>query len=238
MASLLEPVTIAIVEDNPGFMAHFKRIVEDSPGLRLVGTAVNGRDALKMVEQTDARIYLVDLGLPDISGLDVIRHIHALRPESDAMVITMFGDEDHVVASIEAGATGYLLKEADAAEIGKAIHALLDGGSPISPSVARKLLRRFSHPASAVAAEPAVPAAKPGARTTPAKNGGLSALTGRESEILQLLAKGLTFDEISKSLFISSHTVAQHVKNIYRKLSVKSRAEAVYEAARAGAIEI
>lgn len=238
MASLLEPVTIAIIEDNPGFMAHFKRVVEDNPGLRLVGSACNGRDAIKMVEQINARVYLVDLGLPDISGLDVIRQIQTLRPESDAMVITMFGDEDHVVASIEAGATGYLLKETGADEIAKAIHALLDGGSPISPAVARKLLRRFSLNPGATTDTAPSPSVKISAKPALAKNTGLAALTGRESEILQLLAKGLTFDEISKSLFISAHTVAQHVKNIYRKLSVKSRAEAVYEAARAGAIEI
>lgn len=137
----------------------------------------------------------------------------------------MFADDEHVLGSIEAGATGYLLKDASAARIAAAIHEVHAGGSPISPSIARRVLARFrGGPAAAAVAGPAVAVA-------PAEP---SPLSERETELLRLIAKGFSFDAVAEPLSISPHTVVTHVKNIYRKLAVHSRGEAVHEARQMG----
>jgi DNA-binding NarL/FixJ family response regulator len=136
------------------------------------------------------------------------------------MVITVFGDESHVVTAIEAGATGYLLKDSPSERIGQAVLELVGGGSPISPAIARHLLKRFRP-------------ANPGTTAAVA----LPGLTDREHEVLALLVKGFTYAEIGDLLSISAHTVTSHVKNLYRKLEVRSRAEAVYEALTLGLVK-
>jgi len=139
------------------------------------------------------------------------------------LVVTMFGDDEHVLASIEAGATGYLLKDAMAERVAAGIHELRAGGSPISPSIARRVLARFR-----VGAVPADRVEAAAVAVAP------SPLTERETEILRLTAKGLSFDTIGELIGISPHTVVAHVKKIYRKLAVHSRGEAVYEAGQMG----
>jgi DNA-binding NarL/FixJ family response regulator len=231
------PISIAIIEDSPAFLDHILAIVSRNPNLRVVGAASNGIDGIALIDAGLAQVYLVDLGLPDISGIKVIEHASKTQPGCEIMVLTMFGDEEHVVASIEAGATGYLLKDSTASEISEALSALCDGGSPVSPSIARKILRRF---AAGLAERPPIANTPPAeaAKAAWADDVAAASLTGREVQILRLLAKGLTFGEIGVSLAISSHTVARHVKNIYRKLAVKSRGEAVYQASRAGIITL
>jgi DNA-binding NarL/FixJ family response regulator len=160
-------------------------------------------------------VLLADLQLPDGSGIDVIRWLRQHAPAAEAMVISVFGDESHVVAAIEAGATGYLLKDASAEEIADGIRRLIEGESPISSAIARHLLRRFQ-PAPAAVSE----------RVSP--------LTQREGEVLQLIAKGLSYQRIADTLTMSPHTVTTHIKQIYRKLAVNSRGEAVFEAMQLG----
>ena len=138
------------------------------------------------------------------------------------MVITVFGDEQHVIASIEAGATGYVLKDSLPEEFLALIAQLRAGGSPISPTIARQLLRRMQPAPVATPTRPAPPA-DPDA-----------ALSARESEVLGLIAKGFNFAEIARLLSVSPHTITAHVKKIYQKLAVHSRGEAVYEASRMG----
>jgi DNA-binding NarL/FixJ family response regulator len=147
------------------------------------------------------------------------------------LVVTMFGDDAHVVESIEAGATGYLLKDASPERVATSIHEIRAGGAPISPGIARRNLTRFRltvrlEPAPAAPLQQAPPEPLPDARASP--------LTPRETELLRLTAKGLTFDSIGELLEISPHTVVSHVKKIYRKLAVHSRSEAVYEASQLG----
>lgn len=195
-----------------------------------MGTARTGAEALALIELVPADVYLVDLGLPDMGGTSIIRHALATRPSCEVMVITVFGDEEHILSSVEAGATGYILKDSTPAEITGSIQCLRDGGSPVSPAIARTILKRFSldRPARAPAGLPA----------RPPEIAPKSVLTERETEILRVLAKGLSFSEIGESLSISGHTVARHVKHIYRKLAVHSRGEAVYEATRLGLIRL
>jgi DNA-binding NarL/FixJ family response regulator len=156
-------------------------------------------------------------------------------------VVTMFGDDGHVLGSIEAGATGYLLKDASLQRIAASIHELREGGSPISPSIARRVLMKFRLPPVVATGAPGIAGRNTsgGAGTVAGTPCGgpaadASPLSERETEILRLVAKGLSFDTVGGLLDISSHTVVAHVKKIYRKLAVHSRGEAVYEAGQMG----
>jgi DNA-binding NarL/FixJ family response regulator len=222
-------ITVAIIEDNPEFMSRFVAIIEADSDFTLAGVAASGSEGIALIDKGRADLYLVDLGLPDISGIDVIQHAVDTHPDSEVMVITVFGDEQHVIASIEAGATGYLLKDSSAQEIAESIRTLREGGSAVSPVIARKVLQRFQTP------RPAAPAALAPSASTEDEAGTLSE---REVQILKDLAKGLSFREIGEARFISAHTVARHVKNIYRKLTVHSRGEAVHEASKRGLIQL
>jgi DNA-binding NarL/FixJ family response regulator len=218
--------SVLIVEDTPEFMRRFSDAVLADPGLALAGVVGTGRAAIAMLDAQPPDVMLVDLGLPDIDGVEVIRHAARCHPQCDVLVVTMFGDDQHVVDSIEAGATGYLLKDAGAGPIAASIHELRAGGSPISPSIARRVLARFR-----ISAAPTPPA--PALQPAP-KDATPSPLTERETEILRLAAKGLSFETIGELTEISPHTVVAHVKKIYRKLAVHSRGEAVYEASQMG----
>jgi DNA-binding NarL/FixJ family response regulator len=244
---------VLIVEDEPEFLRRFSESVMADPRLRLVGAVSTGRAALALLDAEPPDVILVDLGLPDMSGTEVIRHATQRYPGCDCIVVTLFADDAHVMASLEAGATGYLLKDASNERIVAAIQEVLEGGAPISPSIARRVLTRFRQGAPAPAAATATalgvdaPAASPGATGAGGIAGASSAapsagtpaaaaspLSERETQILQLVAKGFSFDTVGEVLSISPHTVVTHVKKIYRKLAVHSRGEAVYEASQMG----
>jgi DNA-binding NarL/FixJ family response regulator len=167
-------------------------------------------------------VLLTDLGLPDGDGMELIRLARAESAETLPLVITVFGDEQHVVTAIEAGAMGYLLKDGTADYIGTSIIEMIGGGSPISPPIARYLLRHFRHD---------VPSPAPDADGRPR-------LSDREAQVLSLIVKGFTYAEIAKLLEVSTHTVTTHVRNIYRKLEVHTRGEAVYEALQLGLVKV
>lgn len=217
----MSTTTVMVVEDDPAFLARFCRIVAQSETLSLLAAVGDLASARRALERQVPDVLLTDLGLPDGSGIDLIRETAHRHPGTDIMVITVFGDEQHVLASIEAGATGYMLKDSLPEEFVGLIEQLRAGGSPISPVIARQLLRRMKPAASAGDGPP----------TTVAPEVALSA---RETEVLGLLAKGFNFAEIARLLEVSPHTITAHVKRIYQKLAVHSRGEAVYEATRMG----
>lgn len=217
--------SVLIVEDEPEFLRRFTNAVLLDPELALVGTAGTCRAALAMLEAQPPDVILLDLGLPDMNGVEVIRQAMRQPRPCDVLVVSMFDDDQHVLDSIEAGAAGYLLKDALPESIVTSIRELRGGGSPISPGIARRILARFRLAlAPARSLMPARPAPAPAA----------SPLTERETELLRLTAKGLSFDTISELMGISPHTVVAHVRKIYRKLAVHSRGEAVYEATQLG----
>jgi DNA-binding NarL/FixJ family response regulator len=226
------PITVAIIEDNPEFLSRFVEVIQSHDDLSFAGAAVNGKDGVELIDNGPADVYLIDLGLPDISGMELIRHAASVHPDCAVMVITVFGDDAHIMASIQAGATGYILKDSPASEIAGCIRMLHEGGSPMSPVIARRILQRFR---MQKAAPPASKPTKEPPKQAPAAG---DDLTEREVGILRALAKGLTYKEIGGEHSISSHTVAQHVKSIYRKLTVHSRGEAVYEATKRGLIKL
>jgi DNA-binding NarL/FixJ family response regulator len=231
--------TVLIVEDEPAFQRRLSEAVQADPQLNLLALVSNGAAAKALLDAQAPDVMLVDLGLPDIDGLDVIRHAARHHPACDVMVVTVFGDEGHLMSSIEAGATGYLLKDASDGRIAAAIHELRAGGAPISPGLARRVLAHLRVGHSAAAGTPAAgtPPGAPGETGSPGAPASVdSPLTERETEILRMIAKGLSFETVAEVLGISAHTVVTHVKKIYRKLAVHSRGEAVYEAGQMGLI--
>lgn len=229
-----DPISIIIIEDEPEFRRRFAQIIENEPSMRLAGVAANKRDAQVLVDHEHFDVMLIDLGLPDGTGIDLIRSVSQKKPDVDIMVVTVFGDEQHVVMSIEAGATGYILKDSTPADVISCIRLLRAGGSPVSPVVARSVLRAIRTRMSAAGSPPGPASGGGSVSASRSSNSETSPLSGRETEILQLLAKGMSFNEIGEILGISPHTVTAHIKKIYRKLAVHSRGEAVYEASQMG----
>jgi DNA-binding NarL/FixJ family response regulator len=209
--------SVLVVEDEPEFLRVYCEAITREADFRLAGAVTMLAAGLAILEQSVPDILVVDLGLPDGNGADLIRRAVKLRPDCDALVVTVFGDDQHVIDAIAAGATGYLLKDSPAGELARCIRELRAGGAPISPSIARRLLARLRAPAD-----------KPAAA---------SPLSEREAQILQLVAKGLSFADVAAALGISAHTVVAHVKKIYQKLAVHSRGEAVFEATQLGLLK-
>ncbi len=212
--------SVYIVEDNEATRRRLTATIERDPRLTLAGESGAIASAMEFVSSdVRADAWLVDLGLPDGNGVDLIRSIADADSEAGILVITVFGDEKHVVPAIEAGATGYLLKDRDDSHIADSICEVLAGGSPISPSIARLLLNRFRKPKETESPKPAL-------------------LTAREEEVLVMVVKGFSYQEIADSMSLSVHTITSHIQHIYRKLSVRSRGEAVFEAIQLGLVNV
>ena len=209
---------VMIVEDDPSFRQRLRTVVEGDPRLELVATAASVAEANRAMEDARIDVALVDLGLPDGSGLSVIRRMLERVRGCEVIVLTLFGDDERVIASREAGATGYLTKDAAPQEIVDGILQVLDGGAPMSPPIARRVLRRFRD-ASRDGSVPSGPG--------PSDGPGLS---DREHQVLQLIAKGFATTEIGSLLELSPNTVLTYVKRVYGKLSVHSRSEAIFAA--------
>ncbi|MEM7083983.1 MAG: response regulator transcription factor [Pseudomonadota bacterium] len=220
-AVIMDTARVMIIEDDGPTRARLVDEVTATDGLELsasVDSCAAARQHLASHESPD--VMLVDLGLPDGSGIDLIKESRTLTPLPEVMVISVFGDEKHLISAIEAGATGYLLKDAD--NVAESIQQLVKGGSPISSSLARHLLKRF----------------RPDTVHTATDSAEMPQLTPRETQVLQLIAKGFTFAEIADTLELSIHTISSHVKNTYRKLEVRSRSEAVFEAVQRGIVDL
>jgi DNA-binding NarL/FixJ family response regulator len=215
-------IHVAIVEDDPDFSRALIWVVEGARDMRLTGQAGSQAEGLAMLSGPPADVLLVDLGLPDGSGIEVIRAAARQWPSCSIMVSTNFGDETHVMRSIEAGAAGYLLKDSSPARMGDEIRSLASGGSPISPIIARQVLARFRNAPPAPALDPAKPE-----DDTPQ-------LSQREKEVLVYITKGFTAREIAGLMQLSHFTVKTFVRRIYIKLNVSSKAEAIFEARNHG----
>ena len=219
-------ISVLVVEDDNALRREFAAMIDAAAGLQLLdaaGDLASGRTALAKRGAPD--VMIVDLGLPDGDGTTLIGELAAIAPESDALVVTVFGDERHVVRALEAGAKGYLLKDATPEEFVRAIRLVHEGGAPLSPMIARHVLKRFAPERPARASRPA--------------NGGalVESLTARETEILQFIAQGKSVAETAVAFSLSSHTVTTHVKRIYGKLAVNNRVQAVNRARETGQID-
>ena len=233
-----EPPTacrILLIEDDAPVRLRLARILSEWPGARLVGACGTLADALQVIEHIPIDLLIADLKLPDGNGIQAIRLLRERQPAAEAMVISVLADDRTVIAAIEAGATGYLLKDSDPIDIVKAIAELLAGRSPISSTIARTIVRRLGarDPSSG-----AGPDAASDARSDPSSDSASPPLTPREMDILWGIAKGFTYGELAERLKISKQTVPVHIKHIYRKLQASNRSEAVYEASRRGLIRL
>lgn len=216
-------IKVAIVEDDDATRDRLAAAIRSATGQKLLHCAATGGDIVRWLESNSVDVLLVDLGLPDISGLDVIKASRSHWPDTEVMVITMFGDEDHMLQAFEAGARGYLLKDGTEAELARHVENLYAGGSPMTPVIARRLLERWN-----------TPTILPTDKLACLPPDTLVAMSDREREILNMLARGYTYQETADLLGIAFSTVQTHVKHLYGKLSVRSKAEAIFEARQLG----
>lgn len=212
---------IMIVEDNPLTAQMLKERVEDNRDFQVCSVHHTFKSAMNTLNKKFPDVVLVDLNLPDGSGIDIIKSVSIRDSNIPILVISLFGDERNVVNAIQAGAQGYILKESDTEQISQSITQLLDGGSPISPSIARHLIKRFH-------------ISEQRGSDVENNNPAEQLLSERELEVLQLASKGFTYNETAKMLKISVNTVSSYTKRIYGKLAVNSKSEAVFEATKLG----
>ena len=212
---------VLIVEDDPETREFFEQSLRTNQALSLAGSVGTVQDALAWLHAHTLDVLLTDLGLPDGSGLEVIRCARRLHPACEPLVISMFGDDAHVLTSIEAGALGYIHKDSAMDDVACTILDMRAGASPISPMIARRLLTRFQR----------------GAQPVPEHHDLPAELTPREHEVLALIARGYSYAEIARLQTVTVHTVQSHIKRLYHKLAVSSKTEAVFEATRLGLLE-
>jgi DNA-binding NarL/FixJ family response regulator len=208
-------IRLVIVEDQPTILERQRRLLEVSSELEIVGTARDGATALRLVAELSPDVLLLDLGLPDLDGIQITRTLKSKGVKIEILIFTIFEEEERVLDAVRAGASGYLLKGTPAARIIEAIGEVHRGGSVIQPQLARRLLRHFQTE----------------------RGDDLPQLTPRETEILQLIAKGLSNRAAAEALGLSRATIRTHLEHIYAKLDVSNRTEAVTEAIRRGLIE-
>jgi len=211
---------ILLLEDLPEIRAWLRDlVVRVFPDAR-ISEAARVHDAIQLVQAQRFDLAMIDLGLPDGSGVDVVTRLRDLQPDAQAVVVTIHDDDEHLFPALQAGAYGYILKEQPRELIAEQLHRISQGEPPLSPSIARRVIAYFT--------------AKAKPHAAPASNLPAVSLTERESEVLLRVAKGFTLPEIGVQLGLSRHTIADYVKQIYRKLNVSSRAEAALEAQRLG----
>lgn len=220
------PIRVVLVEDDVSFQQALCVTIQNASDMVLLSVVSTRAKGLQAVEREEMDVLLVDLGLPDGSGIDVIRAAHARWPHCGIMVSTAFGDEMHVMQSLEAGAVGYLLKDSAPQSMLTEIRSLHAGGSPISPLIARKILMRFRNEDKPVTTRTSATTDKPRA-----------ALSAREQQVLEFITKGFTAEEIANLMSVTRHTVQTFVRRIYAKLEVSSKTEAIYEARHQGLLD-
>jgi DNA-binding NarL/FixJ family response regulator len=212
----MQPLAIALVEDEPTTRLAVAARLAAVEGYRVLWQAERLDQGMAELHRQPPQLLIVDLGLPDGSGLDLIAAARRLDPAIGILVLTVFGDEQKLIRAIEQGARGYLLKDEPAIGLVDAIEQLRAGGAPMSPAIARHLVSRLLR------------------REVPPPLAEQGVLTAREVEVLELAAKGYNHAEVARLLGLSAHTVASYTRRIYEKLEVRSRAEALFEARRLG----
>lgn len=210
---------LLLVEDDPDTHAWLREALLASGMTSDVASCHTVAEALDWLQHHPTQLVLTDLGLPDGSGLQVIRAAVARYPGCEVLVLTIFGDEANVLAALDAGAGGYLLKDGQADNLREHLQCLREGGSPLSPSIARTLINRHRQQARTHGdASPPTQPLQEGPR-----------LTERELDVLTGVAKGFTYAEVGQALGLTTNTVRTHIRSLYDKLSVNSRSEALYE---------
>ncbi len=210
----MEPIHLLVADDHRTFRDGVRALLRREPTIEIVGEATTGEEAIALAEERQPDVVLMDLHMPSVNGIEATRRILHHSPHMRILVLTMFDDDDSVFAAMQAGARGYLLKGADKAELLRAIRAVASGEAIFGPAIARRLITFFTQ-------RTALPVPFPD-------------LTEREREILALIAQGWSNTEIADHFVISLKTVRNHVSNIFNKLEVVARAQAMQRARQAG----
>jgi DNA-binding NarL/FixJ family response regulator len=212
-----EPVRVLMADDQALFRRGLFVLLGSEPGIEVVAEARDGEEAIARAAELAPDVVLLDVRMPRMDGIEAARRIRELLPSTKVLMLTVSDEEDDLYEAIKAGANGYLLKEVSVEDVAAAIHAVVQGQSFISPSMASKLLREFNALARQAAEREQLPA---------------PVLTPRELEVLRLVARGMSNKDVADHLFISENTVKNHVRNILEKLHLHSRMEAVMYAVR------
>ena len=199
-------ISVAIVEDDTGTRRNLELLIDEAPGFRCLCACSSGEEAVRVIPQVKPEVVLMDIHLPNLSGIECAAKLKQLLPALQVIMITMYSDTDKVFKALRAGAAGYLLKRSAPEEILEAIQEVQRGGAPMTSEIARKVVEAF--------------------KEVPANDDSEDALTRREHEILELLCRGFANKEIAETLCISFETVRWHNRQIYHKLHVRSRSEA------------
>jgi two-component system, NarL family, response regulator LiaR len=200
-------ISIAIVEDNDEIRKSLVAFMQNADGILCIGQYANAETALKEIPEILPDVVLMDIGLPKMNGIECIRQLKPLCPSVQFMICTIYDEDEKIFDALEAGANSYILKRSKPDQLVDAIRDLYEGGSPMSSDIARKLVQSFQK------------------KQTPDRTS--FGITPREAEILDLLAEGLSYKEIAAKIFISVKTIRKHIYNIYEKLHVHSRLEAI-----------
>ena len=198
---------ISFVEDREDMLQFLEEIFTEAEDFECLQSYKNAENAITFLPRSDADLVIVDIGLPGKNGIECVKCIKEIRPEIQFLMYTVFDQEDKIFESLKVGANGYLMKTTESEEILRSARELVNGGAPMSPSIARKIITTF--------------------RKADEDLKELDLLSTRENEILQLLSQGLTYKEIAKKTFIVVGTVKQHIHNIYKKMHVKNRTQAI-----------
>ncbi len=213
-----QPIRIAIVEDDAGLREILQKIFNSAPDFRVVLTCPDGETAVREIPIKAPNVVLMDINLPGISGIDCLRILKKALPNIRVVMVTVYDDDDRLFESLVSGADGYLLKRATRNHFLEAVREIVEGGAPISPKIARRMVEYFHQMKSQKSERPV---------SSPAAEMELQELTTREIEVLAKLAEGLAPKEVAHELKISWDTVRNHITNIYAKLHVHSRSEAI-----------
>ncbi len=217
---MTKQLRIVLADDHAMVRQGIRQFLEEAGDITVVAEAADGQEAIRLVAEHQPDVAVLDIQMPGLTGVEVTRQIRARLPNVRVLILTAYDDDPYVFALLHAGADGYILKSADAEDLVRAVHTVATGRSALSPEIAQKVVQQVAARGPAEAA------------------GQTEALTDREIEVLQLTARGMTNKAIGHELNISSRTVQGHLANIYGKLGVVSRTEAVTEALRRGWIVI
>lgn len=213
------PIRVLIADDQALIRTGFHMILDSQAGIEVVGEAIDGADAVRQFERLRPDVVVMDVRMPTMDGIEATRRLTAANPPARVLILTMFDLDEYVYEALRAGASGFLLKDRPSEELVAAVRVVASGEALLAPSVTRRLIEEFARRRSAAA---------------PAKE--LSELTDREREVLVLLARGLSNEEIARSLFVAETTVKTHVGRVLHKLRLRDRTQAVVLAYESGVV--